>query len=81
MVFGGRIVYKYYIELLFNYIDEDGLDFISKDFRFEEVYVIFGVDIDVYNVNKLLKIIYGCCVVGIFEDFMVVGCFYGYIME
>ncbi|KAK0729330.1 hypothetical protein B0T21DRAFT_370817 [Apiosordaria backusii] len=80
-VFGGRIVYKHYIELPPNYTDEDGLDFSSKDLKAEEVVAIFGTDIDVYNANKLLKIIHGRRIAGTLEDPMVARRSYGYTME
>ncbi|KAK4648641.1 uncharacterized protein QC761_112000 [Podospora bellae-mahoneyi] len=80
-VFGGRIVYKHYIELPPNYTDEDGLDFTSKDLRPEEVHTIFGADIDAYNANKLLKIIHGRRVAGTLEDPTVAGRSYGYTVE
>ncbi|KAK4201828.1 hypothetical protein QBC40DRAFT_222742 [Triangularia verruculosa] len=80
-VFGGRITYKYYIDLPPNYTDEDGLDFSTKDLTVEEIVAIFGTDIDVYNANKLLKIIHGRRIAGTLEDPALARRSYGYTVE
>ncbi|KAK0669433.1 hypothetical protein QBC41DRAFT_319939 [Cercophora samala] len=80
-VFGGRIVYKHYIELPPNYTDEDGLDFAKQDLKDAEVFATFGPDIDVYNANRLLKIIHGRRIAGTLEDPTVASRSYGYTVE
>ncbi|KAK4181676.1 hypothetical protein QBC36DRAFT_317010 [Triangularia setosa] len=80
-IFGGRIVYKHYIDVPPSYADENGLDFSSQDLTAEQVFAIFGPDIDVYNANKLLKIIHGRRVAGTLEDPVVTGRSYGFTVE